>query len=95
MRKAGEILTPLGLVCPKTGVRIAESRRGVPFNWAAHFCAIHHRNPEGSGGGTGPRTKDTPIVLFFKSLQAGERWITVNPNGPDEKGQPILIQNAL
>lgn len=26
-----------------------------------------------------------------KALQAGERWITVHPNGQDEKGTPILI----
>jgi hypothetical protein len=30
-----------------------------------------------------------PLV---KAIEAGERWITVHPNGPDEKGQPILIQ---
>ncbi|HKT52846.1 MAG TPA: hypothetical protein VJP88_00225, partial [Caulobacteraceae bacterium] len=27
-----------------------------------------------------------------KALQAGERWITVKPHGPDEKGQPVLVQ---
>lgn len=27
-----------------------------------------------------------------KALEAGERWITVHPNGPDAKGQPILVQ---
>ena len=37
-------------------------------------------------------------VLFLsaaalaKALQAGERWVTVHPNGPGSKGQPILIQ---
>lgn len=34
------------------------------------------------------------IVLFLKAakIPEGARWITVHPNGPDEKGQPILIQ---
>lgn len=27
-----------------------------------------------------------------RELKAGQRWITVHPNGPDEKGVPILIQ---
>ncbi len=31
------------------------------------------------------------IVLLLKAIQAGERWITVHPNGPDEKGQPVLV----
>jgi superfamily II DNA or RNA helicase len=33
-----------------------------------------------------------PLILFCKALQAGERWVTIRPNGPDSKGQPILIQ---
>jgi superfamily II DNA or RNA helicase len=35
-----------------------------------------------------------PIVLFFKALEAGERWITVRPNGPGTDGQPLLIKPA-
>lgn len=31
------------------------------------------------------------VVLLFKALGAGERWITVKPPG-HEKGQPVLIQ---
>lgn len=33
-------------------------------------------------------------LLFFKADAIGpdERWITVKPNGPDAKGQPILIK---
>lgn len=27
-----------------------------------------------------------------RELKAGQRWITVHPNGPDEKGVPVLIQ---
>lgn len=36
----------------------------------------------------------TPIFLLLKALAPGQRWITVHPNGPNEKGQPILIQPA-
>lgn len=32
------------------------------------------------------------ILLFMKALQPGERWVTIHPNGPDSKGQPVLIQ---
>lgn len=34
------------------------------------------------------------VVLFLKAskIPEGARWITVHANGPDEKGQPILIQ---
>jgi superfamily II DNA or RNA helicase len=31
-------------------------------------------------------------TTLAKALQAGERWVTVHPHGPDSKGQPILIQ---
>src|SRR5690349_8763151 len=32
-------------------------------------------------------------ILFLKAaIPAGARWITVKPNGPDSKGQPVLIQ---
>jgi len=31
-------------------------------------------------------------ILFFKSIPAGARWISVHPNGPGTKGQPVLIQ---
>jgi len=30
--------------------------------------------------------------MLAKALGPGERWITVHPNGPDAKGQPVLIQ---
>lgn len=33
-------------------------------------------------------------ILFFKALAAGERWITVHPNGKDQKGVPVLIRPA-
>jgi hypothetical protein len=33
-------------------------------------------------------------VLFLKSLGAGERWITVRPNGPGTDGHPVLIKPA-
>lgn len=33
-----------------------------------------------------------PTILLLKAIQAGERWITIRPNGPDSKGQPVLIQ---
>ena len=36
-----------------------------------------------------PRVK----ILFLKALGAGERWITVHPNGPGEKGTPLLIRD--
>ncbi|MEY8688461.1 MAG: helicase-related protein [Leptothrix sp. (in: b-proteobacteria)] len=33
------------------------------------------------------------LVLFLKAnIPAGARWVTAHPNGPGEKGQPILIQ---
>ncbi len=35
----------------------------------------------------------TPF-LFLKSLEPGERWITLHPHGRDEKGQPVLIKPA-
>ncbi len=31
---------------------------------------------------------------LFKALPPGARWITVHPNGKDQKGQPVLIQPA-
>src|SRR4051794_30439906 len=36
----------------------------------------------------------TKILLLLKaqSIPPGARWITVHPNGPSEKGQPLLIQ---
>jgi superfamily II DNA or RNA helicase len=37
---------------------------------------------------------EQPIILFFKALEAGERWITVRPNGPGSDGQPVLIKPA-
>lgn len=35
------------------------------------------------------------MILFLKAskIPEGSRWITIKPNGPDEKGQPILIQS--
>lgn len=43
-----------------------------------------------------------PAILFFhpatiplaKALPPGARWVTVHPNGPGTKGQPLLIQPA-
>ncbi len=34
------------------------------------------------------------LILFFKAskISEGARWITIHPNGPDEKGQPLMIQ---
>jgi hypothetical protein len=34
------------------------------------------------------------MIIFLKasSIPAGARWITIHPHGPDEKGQPLLIQ---
>lgn len=34
----------------------------------------------------------TRILLLKASIPAGARWITVHPNGPAEKGQPVLIE---
>ena len=31
-------------------------------------------------------------LLKARELKAGQRWITVHPNGPDEKGVPVMIQ---
>lgn len=37
--------------------------------------------------------KNPPVLLLLKaSIPEGSRWITVKPNGPDAKGQPVLIQ---
>lgn len=33
-----------------------------------------------------------PVFLFFKALAAGERWITVRPNGPGTPGHALLIK---
>lgn len=33
-----------------------------------------------------------PAFKVAKALKPGQRWITVHPNGPDEKGVPVLIQ---
>jgi hypothetical protein len=38
--------------------------------------------------------KFQPCRGFFKALGAGERWITVHPNGRDEKGVPIMIRET-
>ncbi len=45
---------------------------GLPFNWPAHFCATHNRNPERSGGGAEPlsRPLHTRAMHFFNALQA-------------------------
>jgi hypothetical protein len=32
--------------------------------------------------------------FLLKALEPGERWITVHPHGPDEKGTPVLIKPA-
>lgn len=34
------------------------------------------------------------LGLMVKALNAGERWITVHPNGPEEKGVPVLIRET-
>lgn len=34
------------------------------------------------------------VILLFKALAAGERWITVRPNGPGTEGHPLLIKPA-
>jgi hypothetical protein len=38
--------------------------------------------------------KKKPLILFMKAadIPAGSKWITVHPNGPDTKGQPVLVQ---
>ena len=33
-----------------------------------------------------------PIFLLLKALEAGQRWITIHPNGKDAPGQAVLIQ---
>lgn len=33
-----------------------------------------------------------PVVLLLKAIPAGSRWITIRPNGPEAKGQPVLIE---
>jgi len=33
-----------------------------------------------------------PVLFLKASIPAGARWITVHPNGPGEKGQPVLIE---
>jgi hypothetical protein len=37
-------------------------------------------------------TWDEPMEKARAPLKAGQRWITVHPNGPDEEGVPILIE---
>jgi hypothetical protein len=38
--------------------------------------------------------KFQPCRGFFKALGAGERWITVHPNGRGENGVPIMIRET-
>lgn len=33
-----------------------------------------------------------PILFFKAAIPAGARWITIHAHGPNEKGQPLLIQ---
>lgn len=35
-----------------------------------------------------------PVGLLSKALAAGERWVTIRPNGPGTKGQPLLVKPA-
>ena len=35
---------------------------------------------------------DRPILFLKSSIPPSARWITIHPNGPDAKGQPVLIQ---
>ncbi|HEY0203321.1 MAG TPA: hypothetical protein VGC15_04130, partial [Acetobacteraceae bacterium] len=37
---------------------------------------------------------NNPLDLLLKALAAGERWITVRPNGPGTEGHPLLIKPA-
>ncbi len=65
---------------------------GTPGRWPA---------PEdGSRGASGSTVEISWLRIIgkddtlAKGIPAGARWITVHPNGPAEKGQPILIQPA-
>ncbi len=33
-----------------------------------------------------------PVLFLVKAAAGEQRWITLHPNGPDTKGQPVLIQ---
>ena len=37
---------------------------------------------------------DVPSSVLFKAAPEGTRWITVHPNGKDEKGVPIMIKES-
>ena len=68
---------------------------GIPFSWFPHICGLHNRNPFGSDGGPGALSKshDTDYSNLVKAgIPEGSRWITIHPNGPSSKGQPVLIQ---
>jgi superfamily II DNA or RNA helicase len=45
-----------------------------------------------AGAGIVPITYVAKFYTLFKAIEAGERWITVFPNGHDHKGTPVLIQ---
>ena len=57
---------------------------------------IHHSSaPAGATMDVGDllaHVNDGGTLRKAKALGAGERWITVHPNGPAEKGTPILIK---
>lgn len=42
----------------------------------------------------GGRARDYQGRPLLKASEAGSRWITVHPNGKDEKGVPVLIQET-
>ena len=53
--------------------------------------------PSGNQYDLGPDdfTLDPPELLKAdKPIPAGSRWITVHPNGREEKGQPVLVQET-
>lgn len=50
--------------------------------------------PSGSRYTLGPGQFSFPQDAIIKALGTGERWITVHPNGHDEKGVPVMIRET-
>jgi hypothetical protein len=72
---------------PVRGVELGRGERGITA--AGHDGTVYkldhgkYRNPK-------PVRLVRPLEMAME-LKAGERWITVHPNGDDSKGVPILI----
>lgn len=75
---------------PMHGVELYRGPKGCTFRCSAGKL---HRIEHGKYKKFTPG-KGKVLAKARAPLKAGQRWITVHPNGPDEKGVPILIQET-